>query len=284
MFLFEATAANTGATTLKVGTLDAVTIRKNHDRDLVTGDIESGQQVLVIYSAAEDIFQMLSQRADPSVVFTAIGDILYRNSSNANAILAAGAEDTVILSNGTGIAWSATPVATGTQTLWIPAGAMRPTVTNGAASLTDIETTAGNPDIHVSPFSGAADEALQFSVHFPKGWNEGTLTFSYAWSVTAAVTTGVALSVQCVSVSDDGAIDSAYGTAVPVTDDATNAANDLMVSTTSAAVTCAGTPAEGDLTFVRVFRDVSDSNDDLVQDMGLIGVRLFYTLNSANDN
>ena len=37
----------------------------------------------------------------------------------------------------------------GTDTIWVPAGAMRPTVSNGCANITDVDTTAGRPDMQV---------------------------------------------------------------------------------------------------------------------------------------
>ena len=49
------------------------------------------------------------------------------------------------------------------------------------------------------------------------------------------------------------------------------------------AVTIAGSPAEGDLCLFRVQRVVSDGNDDMSEDMRLIGIKLFYTTNAAND-
>ncbi len=108
-FMFEATAANTGATTLQVGTLDAVTIRKTHDVDLVSGDIESGQKVLVTYNADEDIFQMLSQTASSSGFsdpMSTRGDIIFRNSGNTTTRLAVGATNTILRSvSGTDISW-----------------------------------------------------------------------------------------------------------------------------------------------------------------------------------
>ena len=58
---FKANTANTGAATLNVNELGAKTIKKNHDQDLATGDIESGQKVLVQYDGTN--FQMLSQTA-----------------------------------------------------------------------------------------------------------------------------------------------------------------------------------------------------------------------------
>lgn len=58
-FTFKATTANTGAATLNVNSLGAKTIKKNHDQDLDTGDIEAGQMITVIYDGTN--FQMLSQ-------------------------------------------------------------------------------------------------------------------------------------------------------------------------------------------------------------------------------
>ena len=49
------------------------------------------------------------------------------------------------------------------------------------------------------------------------------------------------------------------------------------------AVTIAGTPAVGDICYFRIFRDVSDANDDMAEDARLIGVKLFFTTDAAND-
>lgn len=50
--------ANTGAATLQINALAAKTIKKLHDQDLVTGDIELGQIIHVIYDGT--FFQLLS--------------------------------------------------------------------------------------------------------------------------------------------------------------------------------------------------------------------------------
>ena len=49
----------------------------------------------------------------------------------------------------------------GKQTMWVPAGAMRPTVSNPCASLTDVETTAGRPDMTVLDFDATHFEAAR---------------------------------------------------------------------------------------------------------------------------
>lgn len=55
---FDANFANTGAATIDVDGLGAKTIKKYNDADLASGDIESGQKVLVAYDGTN--FQMLS--------------------------------------------------------------------------------------------------------------------------------------------------------------------------------------------------------------------------------
>ncbi len=58
---FDANFENTGTATLNVDALGAKTIKKLNDQDLVSGDIEVGQKVLVVYDGAN--FQMLSPTA-----------------------------------------------------------------------------------------------------------------------------------------------------------------------------------------------------------------------------
>ena len=171
----------------------------------------------------------------------------------------------------------------GKETIWVPVGAMRPTVSNGCASITEVETTSGRPDMQVLDFDATSDEHAQFQIAFPKSWNEGTITFQVYWTTTASDTDGVAWGLQGVAVSDNDTIDVAYGTAVVVTDDALGAAEDQCVTAESSAVTIAGTPAVGDICYFRIFRDVSDSNDDMTEDARLIGIRIFFTTDAAND-
>lgn len=170
----------------------------------------------------------------------------------------------------------------GKETIWIPASAMIPATTSGAARA-QIEESTNKQNYAVYDFDDAADEYVQFQIAFPKGWDEGTITFQVWWSTTATDTDGVAWGLQGVALSDGDAIDASWGTAVVVQDDAQSAANDLLVTAESTAVTIAGTPAAGDLCFFRLLRDVSDANDDMTEDARLIGIKLFYTLDAGTD-
>jgi hypothetical protein len=172
----------------------------------------------------------------------------------------------------------------GKETIWIPSAAITPTQSNGCASRTQVETTSGRPDMDVLDFDASSDEHAQFSVAFPKSWNAGTITFQVYWTTTATDTDGVSWGLQGVAVSDNDTIDVAYGTAVVVDDAALSAAEDLCVTAESGAVTIAGSPADNDIVYFRIFRDVSDSNDTAAEDARLIGVKIFFTTDLANDS
>jgi hypothetical protein len=170
----------------------------------------------------------------------------------------------------------------GKESMWIPSLAMKPTVSNGCASHASVETTSGRPDMLVLDFDKDSDEFAQFAIAFPKSWNAGTVTFQFYWSGIAA-TTGVAMSLQGVAFADNGSIDAVYGTAIVVQDDAQGAVEELLVSAESAAITIAGSPGDNELTYFRIGRDVSDSNDDMAGDCRLHGIKLFFNTDTKND-
>lgn len=171
----------------------------------------------------------------------------------------------------------------GKETIWVPASAMQPTTSNPCSDLTTVETTSGRPDMVVLDFDDGADEHAQFSVAFPKSWNLGTVTFKAYWTTTATDTDGCTWGLQGVAMNDNETIDVVYGTAVVVDDAAQGAAEELYVTAESGAITIAGTPADEDLCFFRVFRDVSDSNDTMAEDARLLGIKIFFTTDAAND-
>jgi hypothetical protein len=185
---------------------------------------------------------------------------------------------------GTVVATGASASAVGKHTIWIPASAMAPATTAGCAALAQLETSSNKVNYPVLDFDATSDEHAHFNIAMPKGWNEGTLTFQVWWSSTATDTDGVAWGLQAVAISDNEAIDTAWGTAIVVTDDAQSAAGEAYVTAESAAMTIAGTPAANDIVFFRIFRDVSDANDDMTEDARLIGIKLFYTTDAGTDD
>ena len=170
----------------------------------------------------------------------------------------------------------------GKQTMWIPAAAMYPSTTNPCSDLEQVETTALRPDLKVLDFATGADEFAQFSIAFPKSWNEGTVTFQPFWTVTGTNTGTVAWQLGGIAVSSDDTINTAFGTLVATTALAhSGSSNDLMMSAESGAVTVAGSPAANDVCFFQINRDISA--DDQSGDARLLGIKLFFTNDALTD-
>lgn len=172
--------------------------------------------------------------------------------------------------------------ALGKQTLFIPASAMLPATTNGPSSA-QLESATNKLNYGVLDFDGTTQEFAHFQVAFPKSWDLSTVTFRAYWTTTNASTNGVAIGLQGIAASDGDTVDTAFGTAVYVTDAAQTSAAKQYVTSESGAVTIAGTPAAEDLVYFRVTRDPSNGSDDMTQDMRLSGIKLFYTTNAVND-
>lgn len=170
----------------------------------------------------------------------------------------------------------------GKQTIYIPASAMIAATTNGPAAA-QLETTTNKQNYSVLDFDATTSESAHFQVAFPKGWDEGTVTYQVYWSSTATDTDGVTWTLDAGSYSDNEAIDAAWGTAVDVEDACQSAAGEVYISAESSAVTIAGSPAAGDLCFFRIARDVGDDNDTATEDARLIGIKLFYSTDTSND-
>ena len=269
------TATNdaTGNISITAGTFTAATLKGNL---VVADDGDIGS------ASATDAMQISS-----AGIVTFKDDILLKDACTIGTATTAGAiaiaaDGTVDLATAGATVNSAVIKTAGLETIWVPAASMRPTSSNGCAAITDVETTAGRPDLQVLDFDKDADEAAQFSIAFPKSWNEGTITFA-VYYIGLAATTGVAFGLQGVSVGDNEEADQAYGTAVVVTDDSQGDATEVLITATSGAVTLANSPAAGDISFFRLFRDVSDGNDDMAGDARVLGVKIFFTTNAAND-
>jgi hypothetical protein len=197
-----------------------------------------------------------------------------------------------ITSTGSGITNSGGPVTTSgnitlavsaLNTLWVPAAAMRPSSSGGCAALALVATGANLPDISSLDFDQTTDEFAQFTIRFPKSWDEGTVTAVFHWTANSTSTNSVVWTLQGVALSDNDTIGTAFGTAQSVTDANGASAYTERVSAATSAITIAGTPAAGDRCVFRVSRDADNGSDNLAADALLLGVTLFYTINTLDD-
>jgi hypothetical protein len=169
-----------------------------------------------------------------------------------------------------------------TQTCWVPAGAMTARTTNGAAAGT-VELATNKIMLKTLDFDTTTAEYAQFGINMPKSWDLGTVYATFIWSHAATTTNfGVAWSIAGVAISNDDALDVAFGTAIIVIDTG-GTTDDCYATTMSEAVTIGGTPALNDYVIFQVKREVADGGDNMAIDARLIGVRLHYKTNVLTD-
>tara|TARA_Y100001938_G_scaffold126258_1_gene178034 strand:- start:8629 stop:12483 length:3855 start_codon:yes stop_codon:yes gene_type:complete len=218
-------------------------------------------------------------------LMTTGGNIVIPNAGNIGS---ASDTDALAISSGGVVNFTQQPTVSsaavkvaGKETIWIPAAAMYPESTNGCADLTQVELANG-PELKCLDFDKSSDEFAQFTIAFPKSWNEGTITFKAYFTATSTDSGDVVWSLAGGSFSDNDDLNTAFGTAVAATAKAhSGTSNDLDVTAESGNVTIAGSPAAEDLCFFRILRDVSA--DDLDADARLLGIKLFFTTDAAND-
>ena len=170
----------------------------------------------------------------------------------------------------------------GTETIFIPAQAMFGTTTNGADAQA-VETTAVRPELKVLDFDASTAEYAQFSIAMPKSWNLGTVTYQVFWTPSTTNTGNCIFGLQGLSCTEGDTADAVFGTAIEVTDAGIGTVEDVQMSAVSSDMTIAGSPADNDYTFFQLYRDAADGSDTFTGDARLMGIKLFYTTDAAND-
>jgi len=219
---------------------------------------------------------------------SAVNEITLANAASGNApSITASGETNVSLNlvpKGTGTLQgngSALKIA-GKETIWVPATAMFGPTTN-PADAAQVETTATRPDLNVFDFDAGTKQYTQFSIGMPKSWNEGTVTYQVYWSPSTTNTGDCIFGLQGVACADGDTIDVAYGTAVNVTDAGIGTVEDQQISAESGAVTIAGSPAAGEQSYFQFFRDAAAGGDTFTGESRVLGIKLFFTTDAAND-
>ena len=225
--------------------------------------------------------------ANATLTSSGAHDLILDTNSGTNSgtiTITDGADGNInIAPNGNGVvqAGGAAVKVAGKETIWVPAVAMYPNTTNGCAALAQVELSNG-PEIKTLDFDKSSDESAQFAVAFPKSWNEGTITFQAFFTADSTNTGTVSWALAGVSCADNDTINVAFGTAVAPTAKAhSGTANDLDVTAESGAVTIAGSPSTDEEVYFQITRDVSE--DDLDADAKLLGIKIFFTTDAAND-
>jgi len=231
--------------------------------------------------------------ANATITSSGAHDLILDTNSGTNSgtitITDAANGDITIAPNGTGVAKAvdagdntgAIKIA-GKETIWVPAAAMYGPTTNPADAAL-VETTATRPDLKVFDFDASTKQYTQFTIAMPKSWNEGTLTYQVYWSPSTTNTGNCIFGLQGVACADGDTIDVAYGTAINITDAGIGTVEDQQISSESSAMTVAGSPAAGEQTYFQFFRDAADGSDTFTGESRVLGIKLFFTTDAAND-
>jgi len=218
---------------------------------------------------------------------SAVNEFTIANAASGNGpiISTTGGDAAVDLNlnpKGAGVLKSGTAAVkiAGKETMWVPATAMYATTTNGAEAA-QAELTATQPELKTLAFDTTTAEYAQFNVCFPKSWDEGVVQFQTYWSASATDAGTGGFKLQGVSIASDVDYDTAYGTAVANTAlAASGTQDDLMVNVVSGDVTIASAAVDTNTSFQIVRNVAVDTNTG---DLRLVGVKIFYTTNAAND-
>lgn len=169
----------------------------------------------------------------------------------------------------------------GTHEIWIPAGAMYTPTTNGAAYTTR-ELATNDVQVSSMNFDTSTSEKAQFNWATPANWDAGTVRFKLYWTTTGgSASQTVDFDLAAVAHADNGALDTAFGTAANATD-TWIADNDLHVSSYSSAITIDGSPVAGEIVLFQLSRDVA--SDDLGVDCEVLGILLEYSTDQSNSS
>ena len=225
---------------------------------------------------------------------SAVNEITLANAaSGSNPTLTASGDDSnigisfatkgsgVIKAEDSGGTVSAVKIA-GTETMWIPANALYLPTTN-PADAASVETTAVRPELKVLDFDASTAQYAQFAIAMPKSWNLSTVTYQVFWTPSTTNTGNCIFGLQGVSCTEGDTADVVFGTAAEVTDAGIGTVEDVQMTAVSDAITIAGSPADDDYTFFQLYRDAADGSDTFTGEARVLGIKLFYTTDSAND-
>lgn len=174
-------------------------------------------------------------------------------------------------------------IGAGNKTIWVPARAMTPNTTNGC-NPGSVETSTNKVMVQSCDFDTSTQEFAQFHVAMPKSWDLGTITAQFYWSHASTTTNfGVVWAMACQAVSDNDALDTAFGTAQQIADTG-GTTNNLYITSATPSITVGSTPATGDDVICQVKRVPADGSDTMAIDARLMGVKVIINTSANTDN
>lgn len=167
--------------------------------------------------------------------------------------------------------------------IFVPAGSMIPTTTNGAEAGTKEYATNDIMQDYLA-FDTATEEFAAFNISMPENWDKGTIKAKFYWTPatdSGAVGDTVEWEIAGLALSNGDTIDAAPGTSQVISDAVvTGESASLHITAATPALTIAGSIGTGDLIHFKVSRNVGGT-DNHGYDAWLFGVMLQFEISST---
>ncbi len=148
-------------------------------------------------------------------------------------------------------------------------------VTGGAGDVNNLpqraETSYWGVNYHYLAF--ATNESAFWNVVMPNNWDGGTMVATFYWTAPSG-SDDVKFEIKAGSFANSDALDESLGTEVSIEDTLIDN-DDVHITSTTSAMTLAGTPAAGEYCIFQVERVIPEGYD-LDGDVHLLSVRLEY--------
>lgn len=174
-----------------------------------------------------------------------------------------------------------TTVATGKQTIWIPASAI--TKSNGSTGPSDIEVSIVNGLFHGLAYDPTSDENTWFMVAMPQSWDAGNISFQVYWMHPATTTNFATVWTLFAAAFGDNEAFTGAGLAGSIIVDTGGTTNNVYISPESSVFAVGSSPAKSNLVNFLFQRSAGNGSDTLAVDAYLIGIKIFYTTNANTD-
>jgi hypothetical protein len=198
------------------------------------------------------------------------GDVLISGAAGITAYT--GANKVLIISG--------TPLNSfsGLHNVWIPAGAMTPSVITGATTGT-IFTSGSGQSIDVLDFLSGSGQSAYFNLTFPEVWNKSTVYPVIYWTTTGNANGTINWGIAAGDIKDGGNLNIQYNQGTTITDTAIS--GNFLHQTTGAPLTISGSLADDDNCYFKVYRSAGGS---LALPGRLIGLNLEYHETGLNSS
>jgi hypothetical protein len=189
-------------------------------------------------------------------------------------VVAAGASADASWFPGLGV--TPTPSAPTGHNLFVTGAGMWPSVTSGSSFPTRVESATNRENVYLVDFADGSQLFAQATYAMPSNYAGSTITGTFYWLVNAATAGNVVWGIQGRAYGTGVTLDQAFGTAQTVTSASTGTANQVIITSATAAVTLAGSPAANQLVQFRFYRDGGAGGDTLTATARLLGVSIAY--------